>query len=558
MSENVHFSKMPNIAIPRSRLKLEQVVKTTFNFGELVPIDALPVMPGSDLPVINVRGVIRMSQPIVPIMDDIEANLYVFYCPTRILFGNYENWFTTGDTTSLNGGPVNLNVSAANSKLPNWSICGNGVPVGSIADHFGKPVFTADASKSAYGIVNVMKEKAYYRIWSDWFIPRQIVSSSPNNSSSATLGTYTINGTTTTVSPNSSLLPVCKNFDYFTACTLSPLYATGNVMVPLGTSAPIIGASSNHSVGSNGLKFDNGYHSFGSLATDSTYKLYVSGSAASGGSSSVIATTNMVADLSQAAGATINQLREAFAVQKYCERSNYGNRFFEAIQAHFATTSPDARLQRAEYIGHAKFLINVDQVVSTAGYNVGVSQEVGAPGAISITGFKFNLGSKGFVEPGYVVILLSTRQKCHTYSQGVLREDSKLTKFEFYSPEFANLGDQATLNKEIYLQGGSSDDLTFGYQEHWAEERYRKARVSGLMNPNVSGGLDYWTMADKYSGLPNLSASFLFENRDNIQRCLATGATGPDFIADICVDYVEDAPIPVYSIPGLIDHFGTH
>lgn len=568
--ENIHFSQMPNIGMPRSRIPLKQGIKGSCNFGKLVPLDAVPVVPGDDFAKIVAKGVIRMSQPIVPIMDDIEANLYAFFVPYRLLWANFENWFTTGNSNTLEGSPIDLNPSTANAQLPNWSICYNGVTSGCIAEHFGKPLFTADTSKGNYGKVNVMKEKAYYRCWSDWFIPRQLVTSTPNNATSSDLGTYVVGSTTTTVKPNSDLLPVCKSFDYFTAATLSPQYASGSVMVPIGSSAPIVANGTTMHQGGK-LILSNTINPSVSGGTDYIYNVsnVLKGSATSTASglkltnqSSTLSGNyaeynNWVADLSAAAGATINSLREAFAVQKYCERSNYGNRFFEAIVAHFATTSPDARLQRAEYFGHARFLINVDQVVSTAGYDVGVSQQVGAPGAISITGFKHSLGSKGFVEPGVVVILMSTRQVHHTYSQGVLREDSKLTKFEFYSPEFANLGDQSTKIKELFLAGTTADDNVFGYQEHWAEDRYRPARVCGLLNPNAANSLDFWTMADKYSSAPNLNANFIFENRDNIKRCLTTGNTGPDFIYDIEIDYVADRPMPVYTIPGLIDHFGT-
>ena len=564
--ENVHFSSMPNISIPRSRIPLKQGVKGSCNFGTLVPVDAVPVYPGDDFAKIIAKGVIRMSQPIVPIMDDIECNMYAFFVPYRLLWSNFEDWYTTGHYNKKQGDPVQLTSNDPYDKVPNVSLFNGGVATGSIANHFGKPLVTPDATKTAYGKVNVFKERAYFRIWSDWFIPRQLVTASPDTSSSGSIiGQYVIGTSTTLVYPNSNLLPVCKSFDYFTAATISPQYSSGAVAIPLGTTAPVIAGNSLHSMGTNYIKFNNAnsvsgsYPLYATMATTGTGPTYLKAgtTATSGASTTYITNSNLEADLSQASAATINALRQAFAVQKYCERSNYGNRFFEAIVSHFGVTSPDARLQRSEYFGHAKFLVNVDQVVSTAGYSVGSSQLVGAPGAISITGFKHSLGSKGFVEPGVVVILMSTRQVHHTYSQGIMREDSKLTKFEWFSPEFANLGDQDVKMKELFLAGSTTDETAFGYQEHWGEDRYRPARVCGLLDPNATGALDYWTLADKYASAPNLNANFIFENRDNIKRCLTTGTSGPDFIYDLEIDYVADRPMPVYTIPGLIDHFGT-
>lgn len=558
-SPYIHFSKMPNVSIPRSRLKLIQPVKMSFDFGKLVPIDALPVMPGDDLAKIELKGVIRMSQPIVPIMDDIEANFYAFFVPSRILWDNFENWFTTGDKTKTQGSPVQLSPTTANAQLPYLSAYA-GIAETSIAHYFGKPVVAYDGAKasSGYGAFNVMKERAYFKIWTDWFIPSQVVTAVPDVSNSGTyIGSYVTGGVTTNVSATSNLLPVCKSFDYFTAGTISPQYATGNVTIPLGTSAPLVKISDSKDFQTPSSATAAAVY-FKTNSNDGQFYTGQLGNTSAANNNIHINEKNFYVDLQNATAATINSLREAFAVQKYCERSNYGNRFFEAIISHYGTSSPDARLQRAEYIGHYSCLINVDQIVSTAGYNVGTSQEVGAPGAISVTGFRCHLGSKGFVEPGYVVILMSTRQKYHTYSQGILREDSKLTKWEFYSPEFAFLGDQEIKNKEIFLQGTSTDNLPFAYQEHWAEDRYRSPRAVGKLNPNVSGALDYWTLADKFASLPALGSTFLFENRDNIARCLATAATGPDFIGDFRLEYIEDTTKPVYSIPGLIDHFGTH
>lgn len=552
MSDKI-FSMAPNIGVPTSRIPMALKHVGSMMFGKLVPLDALPVIPGDHIRT-DIRGIIRMSTPIAPIMDDVECSVYSMYVPSRLLFDKFEEWYTTGNSSGVNGGPISLGNF---TDLPSYSVY-EGIQVGSIADYLGKPITSTDSTKInlGFGKVNALKERAYFKCWMDWFIPQQLVTASLNNSGGAgsRCGTYVAGGATTNVYVNQTagLLPICKNFDYFTAATLSPQYATAAVQIPLGTEAPVMIKNNGSSI----IQFNDQevFSNFGINAGDKA-QAYVNNAGTGAG---VTSTNTLVADLSQAAAATVNALREAFAVQKYCERANFGNRFFEVLKAHYGVTSPDARLQRAENIGHASFLINTDEVVSTAGYQAGTSTEVGQPGAISRTGFRYYLGHKSFVEPGYLMTLISTRQKYHTYKQGIMREDSKLTKFEFYSPEFANLGDQVIKNKEIFLQGTATDEDVFGYQEHWAEDRYRPARSSGLLNVNASGALDYWTLGDKFSALPSLSAAFIFENRDNLKRVLTTGNSGPDFIFDIIIDYTADREMPVHVIPGLIDHFGTH
>ncbi len=333
-----------------------------------------------------------------------------------------------------------------------------------------------------------------------------------------------------------------KQWDMFTAATLSPQYGAA-VTLPLGSYAPVVGLDS------NGDRV--GLENLNSMVTQA-------------GGGRLWSTTNpggdpvfFSTDLSQATAAKINDIRYAFQLQKYLERANFGTRFFEVLAVHYGVTSPDSRLQRPEYLGGKTAPIVVRTVLSTAGYDAGVNQKVGQPGASSITMIDLSgLFSKGFVEPGYVMILLSTNHE-RLYSQGLMREDYKSDRFEFYSPEFANLGDQAILNKEIMVTGDASDEQVFGYQGHWDEYRYRKNRVSGLLDPVVTGALDYWTLAEKFTSRPSLSASFIEENRDDITRCLVTGANGPDYIGDFYIQYAATRELPLYNIPGLIDHFGA-
>lgn len=350
---------------------------------------------------------------------------------------------------------------------------------------------------------------------------------------------------------------VCKMFDYFTSGTIAPQYGD-SVKLPLGTVAPIIATSNLHDTRltvafSNKLSPNAG----GALSTfndtdTNKHRVYFSGSGSST-SGTDINMTNLEADLTSATAASIDSLIYAFAVQNYLHRSNYGSRFFEMLQVHYGVTSPDARLQRPEYLGGMNFAINIQQVLSTAGAEDDSSTKLGQPGANSVTAVKKSLFTKGFVEPGYLLILLSTKHE-QSYSQGVLREDLKRSRFEFYSPEFANIGDQGTYIKEIFADYVDNADVgydVFNYNEAWCEYRYRMNRTSGLLDPVASNSLNYWTLGSKFENAPEFNTQFIKETRDYLQRALVTGSTGPDYIGDFRLDFTVTRPMPLYSVPSL-------
>ena len=244
----------------------------------------------------------------------------------------------------------------------------------------------------------------------------------------------------------------------------------------------------------------------------------------------------------------------AFQLQKYLERANYGSRFFEVLAVHYGVTSPDARLQRPEYLGGYHFRINVDQVLNATGKTDTDQTQLGQKGAVSVTADRHFGFEKAFTEPGYIYILAYTKQD-RSYSDMVLREDIKTNRFEFYSPEFANIGDQEVLRFE--LSGKATTDDVFGYQEAWAEYRFRPNRVSGDLNPGITGSQPYWTLADDYATVPQLGSYWITEDRTNVARALATGSNGPDFLCDWYYEDYAARLMPVYSIPGLIDHVGS-
>lgn len=553
------FSMSPNISVPRSRFKMPFNHVTSFNHGKLVPVDCFEILPGDEFKC-DFSAIIRMSTPIAPLFGNIKARVHAFFIPMRLVWEHTKEFY--GENRTSAGYQQN------NYTIPQISLGDSDNPVvGSVMHYLGKPLLNTNQG----GVHNVscLKERCYALVYNEYYRAQQLQNPILINVGDSAAGTN--NGIGTFTDGNSdyssssthnfdwstTCFNVCKEFDYFTACTISPQYGSA-VQLPLGNYAPIVGDdNATHNVGHSGLKF---WTTSTSIATTGNVTLNTNRLATQSNTNSNTQTnlnwTNMVADLSNATAASINSIRYAFQVQKWLERANFGSRFFEMLNLHYGVTSPDARLQRPEYLGGKEFYINVDQVVSMAGYNAGASQQVGQTGAVSVTGVKgLNLFNKAFVEPGYVLILLSTVHE-RSYSQGFLREDLRKDRFDFYFPEFANLGDQAVLKKEI-VAGDNEDEDIFGYQEHWAEYRYRPNRVSGLMDPTAPNSLNFWTLAENFSTTPTLSNSFIMEDRNEITRALVSGANGPDYIGDFYFDYTAIREMPLYTIPGLVDHFGT-
>lgn len=544
---NRHFSRMPNISIPRTKMKMTQTHSTSFNHGELIPIGCVEVLPGDSFG-LKLNSLVRMTQPIVPIMDSLEMSIHAFFCPLRLIYKHTEEFFGENkDSAGYQRGEFQI-------PQVNFDVGPREIPV-----YLGKP-YQPDYTYTA----SCLKERVYCRIWSDWYRAQQIqdpfvmLDSDDEDMLIGHIGNKDFDG-----GLNEAVVPfhVCKKFDYFTASTLSPQYGE-EVLLPLGTEAPIVG----YGTGDDTLNLYvyEGTAKVSLVQDENILPFKVSDSDTSKGSLLKDGDTdnvhlNMFADLSKATAASVNQIRYAFQLQKYLERANFGSRYFEVLASHFGVSSPDARLQRTEYLGGTTFFINIQQVLSTAGQTLDENTKLGRPGANSTTMHQDYLFNKAFVEHGFIMIMASVRQASHKYSQGVLREDSRLDMFDYYFPEFANLGDQAILNKEIMITG-TNDDEVFGYQEHWAEYRYLPDRVSGMLNPNVANSEDYWTLADKYANRPILSAQFIEENRDNLARVLVNGTDASlvnDYIADFYFEYTAVRPLPAYTIPGLIDHFGT-
>ena len=530
-----NFAITPSVSISRSKFRRPSQHKTSFNLGDIVPIylDA-DILPG-DTVSMDLATLVRMSTPIAPIMDNIFVDYYAFFVPNRLVWSNWKQFM--GENTSSYGAATEPNMPQVNIGTG-----GNVVTTGSLGDYFGLPALT-----NVSGLfVSALPGRAYYLIYNEWFRDQNIIAPVPL----LTANTGIFTGDTGYAS---ALRKAAKESDYFTRAL--PYAQKGSpVSLPLGTIAPVITENNLHDMGTSPLKLGSG-------ASFSGYKQVIfhdSGAAfgvdTGAGTNAVdITKSNLIVDLANATSATINQLRFAFQYQKFLEKDAlYGTRYWEILKGHFGITAPDASLQRPELLGHFRQHINVDQVLQTTGYDPSASSELASIGANSVSGKSEHLISKSFVEHGILMILAVARHD-QTYGQGINRMWSRTHRTDYYFPVFANLGSQEILRKEIYADN-TSYNVGFGFQEAWAEYRYKPSIVSGLLNPNVANSLGFWTLANRFGSAPTLTQSFIEQDRTALSDALVTGSTGPDFIADFYFDAVYVRPMPMYSLPGLIDH----
>ena len=529
MSKEYSFSVMPSVSISRSRFARKSQHKTSFNLGQIIPIYVDEVLPG-DTRSIDMASLVRMSTPIAPIMDNIYIDYFAFYVPARLTWNHWKEFM--GENNSSAGIPL---VSYSIPKCANVGST-NTIASGSYGDYMGLPVNVGSLLSS----ISALPFRGLALIYNRWFRDQNLIAPlavSKSDTNEIIVG----ENAGSFMRDNTKILKAAKLSDYFTR-SLPYAQKSLPVKLPLGTTAPVgIIATGNIPADSVVVSNDFGISQAGDFGQ--LHGVYNSADAGL-----------VVADLSQATAATINDLRYAFQLQKLLEKDSlYGTRYWELLAAHFGVEAADASLQDPEYLGGFRQNVNIDQVLSTADYSNTTSQKVGAVGANSVTGNKGSIFTKSFKEHGYIYILAVARHD-QTYAQGINRMWTRSGRFDYYWPVFANLGAQEVKLKEIYAQGTSADESNFGYQEAWAEYRYKPSIATGLLNPNVSGSLDYWTLANKFAAAPTLGQTFIEQGRDNIQRALVTGSSGPDFIADFYFIDIAVRPMPMYSIPGLIDH----
>lgn len=561
MNRNVesHFSMLPHADISRSRFDRSHSVKTSFNVGDLIPFYVDEVLPGDTFS-IDTSKVVRMQSLITPVMDNIYLDTYFFFVPNRLTWEHWQEF--NGENTQ------SAWIPSVEYEVPQITAPSGGWNVGTIADYFGLPVGVDNIS------VNALPFRAYALICDEWFRDQNL--SDPLNIpvDDATVAGVNDGTYISAVAKGGKPFKAAKYHDYFTSCLPSPqkgpdvtlnVADSGNLpVVPMSTpiprnlfQSPLSAYMLNPNVASD-KQFNGPFASFTTSNQNQSVTASSSGAGfAAGGStygSGNVVWNNLYAITDgSATSVTINQLRTAFQIQKLYERdARGGTRYIEILKSHFGVTSPDARLQRPEYLGGNRVPININQVLQQS-QTTEVSPQ-GNPVGMSLTTDVNSDFTKSFVEHGFVIGVMVARYD-HTYQQGIERFWSRRDRFSYYWPVFANLGEMAVLNKEIFAQGSDEDEEVFGYQEAWADYRYKPSRVTGEMRSVYEQSLDVWHLADDYSNLPSLSDSWIREDSSNVNRVLAVSEQNANqLFADIYIKNTCTRPMPLYSIPGLIDH----
>lgn len=544
---NSRFALNPTrIDMSRSRFDRSSSYKTTFNVGDLIPFYVDEVLPGDTFSV-DTSKVVRMQTLLTPIMDNVYLDTYFFFVPNRL---TWEHW-----REMMGENRQSAWLPTVEYTVPQLTSPSGGWQVGTIADYFGIPTGVANLS------VNALPFRAYALICNEWFRDENLTDPLNIPVSDATVAGS--NGSTyvTDIVKGGKPFKAAKYHDYFTSCLPAPQKGPDvTISVLDGSNIPVHTLPDKHESSPYPLSFSTSQGipvpSLVGIGSDSTAGQLITYAGDSPGLKNLALYPNNLWATTQGnlAVATINQLRIAFQIQKLYERdARGGTRYIEILKAHFGVTSPDARLQRPEYLGGSRIPINVNQVVqSSSTESSGTPQ--GNTAAYSHTVDSHSDFTKSFVEHGFVIGLMVARYD-HSYQQGLERFWSRKDRFDYYWPVFANIGEQAVKNKEIFAQGTAVDDEVFGYQEAWADYRYRPNRVTGEMRSQYAQSLDIWHLADDYDKLPALSDSWIREDSSTVNRVLAVSDNvSAQLFCDIFVRCLATRPMPLYSIPGLIDH----
>lgn len=519
------FAMIPKADIPRASFDREFTHKTTFDAGYLIPVFVDEVLPGDTFN-LRMTAFARLSTPLFPVMDNMKLSSFFFFVPNRLVWTNWKKFMGEQDNPG----------DSISYLVPQQVSPAGGYAVNSLQDYMGLPTTPMLGANTVSHCA--FFTRAYNLIWNQWFRDENL-----QNSVVVDKG----DGPDATPSANYVLLRRGKRPDYFTSCLPWPQKGGTAVSLPLGTSAPIRYNTTDSP--SMELSVQNAAGAYRTINANTTYVTTTSNPGVAG--------QGLYADLSQATAATINQLRQSFQIQKLLERdARGGTRYTEIVRSHFGVVSPDARLQRPEYLGGGVTPVNINPIVQASG--TGASGTTAPLGTLAAVGTALSSGhgfSQSFTEHGVVIGLVCVDADL-TYQQGLHRMWSRSTRYDFYVPAFAMLGEQAVLNKEIYVTGGASDASVFGYQERWSEYRYLPSRISGFFRSTASGTIDPWHLAQKFTSLPTLNGTFI-QSTPPVDRVVAVGAAanGKQFIFDSFFKCVTARPMPLYSVPGLIDHF---
>lgn len=562
------FSDAPAMYMKRTKFDRSHVYKTTFNSGKLIPVFVDEVLPG-DTTRMSVNYFARLATPIKPIMDNIYLDWFFFFVPNRLVWEHWQNFcFEQEDPDDSTDYVIPTVTATGNSD--------NGY-VGSLWDYFGLPVNT---SGNLSGI-SALPFRGVYLIWNEWFRDENLQKSVKiqkgdtnevlNSARSSDQPSWVFTSGTNIV-PGLACPPRGKRHDYFTSALPWTQKGPGVSIGLAGTAtlvdpSPVTGyfvAQSNADLGAAQLSKDGGVHNVytgnGTLQYQGGYDVSIAGHSVNSAGTSVVAakpgsswlSKDSYADLDSSSIFTINSLRTAFQMQKFYERlARGGSRYTEVLRSFFGVVSPDARLQRPEFLGSFTKMVNVNPIAQTSATDNTSPQ--GNLSAYGVTAAKFHGFTKSFVEHGYIFGFVCARADL-TYQQGINKMWLRSTVYDFYWPTFAHLGEQAIELREIYAQGSEADTTVFGYQERYAEYRYKPSQITGKFRSSViSGNLDVWHLSQFFNNAPTLNEEFIMENPP-IERIIAVPSE-PEFLLDIGFRYTTVRPMPMFGTPGLVDHF---
>lgn len=547
------FALSPQVDIERSRWEFSSGVRTSFDVGDLVPIFCREVLPGDEWRV-KTSKVLRLQTLLNPTMENLNFDVYYFFVPNRLIWTHWKEFMGENSSSAW--------IPSVSYSVPQMACPSVGWNIGTVADYLGLPIGVTGISTSA------LPFRAYALICDQWFRDENLqqplnINVGDSNSTGSNGDSYV-----TTTALGGHPFRACKYHDYFTSCLPGPQKGP-DVLLPLGDLAPVITDTQEiYSVGdavpaitkvgyratSTGKYAENATGTLGLFETNGDGLFYASHNQITIDATRSPIFNNLYADLSNATAASINEIRTAFQIQRLLERdASGGSRYIELLRSHFQVTSPDARQQRAEYLGGNRFPFNVQQVTQTSSTDSVTPQ--GNLAGFSVTTDINDDFVKGFTEHGWIIGLCCARYQ-HSYQQGIERFWSRKTRYDYYWPSLAHLGNMAVLNKEIYATGTSADDQVFGYQEAWADYRYCPNKITGQMRSAAGGALDSWHFADNYSSQPYLSAPWICEDKSNVDRALAVSSSVANQIfGDIWFDVKVTRAMPLYSVPGLVDHF---